>query len=524
MRRNFTTVSENALDVVIVGAGLSAAALLWEAASRGLRAALFAPTDFGETASIESLHLLDGSLNQTPKQLRMAMREQQTLMRIAPHLAHARPLLLPAYETSLRGCRLAVLARNLLTLDRHQHSDPQKYLPRGRILSRQEMLKAAPSIYETGLVGGALLYTSHVQRPERLALTYIRSAVERGAIAMNYAPVTELLRTGTTIAGLRVHDVQDDQTHEIRSSVVINAAGSEANAWLREAGISRRHETAMMGLNVVVNKPFSQHFALGLVEHNGSQRRLAALPWHGQTLVGTEYGLHGGAAHDFQIEDEHIQRLLDRANVAYPAAQLTLEDVSAVRGGLLPLSAADRAAVDAHQSDGLRGLLSLHENGQVSAQQLAQQALTAVHERGWLSVAGASRMAQERLHGGHFERFCVLVEHIAEQVGNRETAKRLARTYGSAYADVLARQPTDGDIWEAETCYAIREEMAQTLADVVFRRTALGIAGVPDPEILLRVAQRMARELGWSDQEMVRELDDVCAQFPQPTAMAAAIA
>jgi glycerol-3-phosphate dehydrogenase len=57
----------------------------------------------------------------------------------------------------------------------------------------------------------------------------------------------------------------------------------------------------------------------------------------------------------------------------------------------------------------------------------------------------------------------------------------------------------------AEVRYAIREEMAQRLSDVIFRRTELGTAGIPGDEVLRVCAAVMQGELGWSSARVAQE-------------------
>jgi len=100
---------------------------------------------------------------------------------------------------------------------------------------------------------------------------------------------------------------------------------------------------------------------------------------------------------------------------------------------------------------------------------------------------------------------------------------RLVRLYGSAYADVLKliresltwREALGarGVVLKAEVVYAIRQEMAQTLGDVVFRRTGLGAEGFPGWQALEACADVMAGELAWDDARIAAELRQVQALF-----------
>ncbi|MEZ6191215.1 MAG: glycerol-3-phosphate dehydrogenase C-terminal domain-containing protein [Phycisphaerales bacterium] len=73
------------------------------------------------------------------------------------------------------------------------------------------------------------------------------------------------------------------------------------------------------------------------------------------------------------------------------------------------------------------------------------------------------------------------------------------------------REPvsTDGRTILAQIAYAVRHEMAMTLADVLFHRTGLGFRGYPGEACLQLCAEQMARELGWDAGRITSEVEAV---------------
>jgi glycerol-3-phosphate dehydrogenase len=69
-------------------------------------------------------------------------------------------------------------------------------------------------------------------------------------------------------------------------------------------------------------------------------------------------------------------------------------------------------------------------------------------------------------------------------------------------------------VMKTEVLHGVREEMAQTLSDVVFRRTEIGSAGRPGNDTLRFCAEVMATELGWSQSRIDQEIDNVTRVFP----------
>ena len=106
-----------------------------------------------------------------------------------------------------------------------------------------------------------------------------------------------------------------------------------------------------------------------------------------------------------------------------------------------------------------------------------------------------------------------------------EVIRRLVYNYGSAYPQVLqyldkhtsgrGTLTSDFAVLRAEVLHGVREEMAQKLSDVVFRRTELGTAGHPGNEALRICADIMSAELGWSPARRAQELHEVNKVFAQ---------
>jgi glycerol-3-phosphate dehydrogenase len=134
------------------------------------------------------------------------------------------------------------------------------------------------------------------------------------------------------------------------------------------------------------------------------------------------------------------------------------------------------------------------------------------------------RTAVTPLPGAEFASMDALVGEARASTEYPVTAsqrERLARTYGSNWPEVarLAADPRlreavgETPLLRAEVAYAVRHEMARTLADCVFTRTELGTAGHPGEAALAACADVAAAELGWNAERTRAELEDVRARF-----------
>ena len=143
MKRNLARLSENVYDVLIIGGGIYGLFTAWDAALRGLSVALVEKGDFGHATSSSSQRVIHGGLrylrNANILQMRESIQERTNMIRLAPHLVHPLPFLIPSYGHGLRGkaaLSLALKIHDLVGFDRNQLNDPQKHFPPGQTMSK----------------------------------------------------------------------------------------------------------------------------------------------------------------------------------------------------------------------------------------------------------------------------------------------------------------------------------------------------------------------------------------------------
>ena len=152
MKRDIAALADREFDLVVVGAGVYGAATAWDASLRGLSVALIDKGDFGSGTSFNNLKTIHGGLRYLQHadftRMRESVRERRNLMRIAPHLVHPLPFLVPTYRGSLlksrTAMRAALFVNDLLSWDRNELADRQKHLPAGKALTRDACLEMAP--------------------------------------------------------------------------------------------------------------------------------------------------------------------------------------------------------------------------------------------------------------------------------------------------------------------------------------------------------------------------------------------
>lgn len=533
MKRKLEQLTDT-YDLLIIGGGIYGACMAWEASLRGLSVALVEKADFGGATSANSLKIIHGGLRYLQsadfKRMRESIRERKTLMRIAPHLVHPLPILIPTYGHGLKGKEalgLAMALNDLISSDRNWLQDRQKYIPRGRVISKQECLQHLPGMSEAGLTGGALFYDAQVHNSERLTLAFVRSAEQAGATVANYVQAVGFLQAGDHIVGVRANDVFSGTELCIRARTVINTSGPWINQIL---GLLNRQPPQPMAraVNLVLRRSLFHSHAVGLA--SGSGRFLFVVPWRDRSILGTDYTVWTGEPDALEVSEGQIESFLRELNQAYPAANLGREDVAVVHSGLLPcsgitpdgkpiLSKHYRICDHAHQ--GLPGLISVTGVKYTTARDVAQKTIDYIFKnRGQEPPPSTSSLTP--VYGGGIEQFADFLQTAIARTHtlDKETVQHLVYNYGSKYQSVLkyliSSPPNKLAVLQAEVIYAVREEMAQRLSDVVFRRTGLGSAELPSAEILQFCAEVMETELDWSPVRTQQELQAVSAE---PTAV-----
>ncbi len=534
MKRDVSGLSGTEFDVLVVGAGIYGAAIALDAAQRGLSVALIDRGDFGAATSFNSLKTIHGGvrslLSGNLREMREFVRERRALSRIAPHLVHPLPFLIPTFRYSVRNSlalRLFLTAYDLGSWDRNDIGDPSKHLPPSRVVSFEEFERLYPEVNGSRVSGGAIWHDCQMYSSERVTFAFVQTACETGAVAANYVEAVSFLRRGGRIEGVRARDALGSAELDIRARLTINAAGPWAApvvALLRGES-PRRPGPLSKTMNFVIRR-LTGEYAIGGV---AGSRFLIMVPWRDCSIAGTSHEPYRGDPDDLTVTTADVERFLAELNVAFPFAKLTPADVRLVHCGLLPMVASKgpevklvkKSWVVDHRADGIEGLMSVQGVRFTTARSTAERAVDLA-----ASVLGRRvaicRSAKSPLAGGdmpNFDEF--LSDALSRRPGSlpEPALRRLVMCYGTRYVEVLRTLPGDPDgalpigqscgVTRCEVLRAIRDEMAVRLADVLLRRTEAGTAGHPGHEAVSHVATLMVAECGWDRARMAAEI----AQF-----------
>ena len=480
-------------DMIVVGGGATGAGVAIDGASRGYDVLLLEQSDFGKGTSSRSTKLVHGGvryLEQGNVSLVMeALKERGLLLRNAPHLVRNLSFVVPNYdwwEAPFYGIGLKLY--DLLA---------GKYgFGPSRILSREETLACLPTLNTSGLRGGVIYFDGQFD-DSRLLINLIATASEQGAVLLNYAQVTNLSKDSDGfVNGVRVRDMENGREFEAAAKVVVNATGPFSDDLRRKADPSVQPMIApSQGIHLVLDGSFLAGDSAIMVPHTGDGRVMFAIPWHGHTLVGTTDTPVPEPALEPVAQEQEIDFVLETASL-YLAKKPGRGDVTSVFAGIRPLvRAADSANTAAlSRSHTVRieesVMLTICGGKWTTYRRMAEDC---VNQAATLARLAERRSLTDRLNIHGFHRSAAGFGRLAAYGSDAPAVQKLME------CDPSLSEPLDSALpyTAAEVVWAVREEMARTVEDVLARRTrALFLEARAAIEMAPTVASLMARELG----------------------------
>lgn len=526
--RGFTELEERVLDVAVVGGGINGAAIALQCAARGLDTALFEKNDFAYGTSSRSSRLIHGGVRyleyaQLPLVFE-ASRERRILRRLAPHLVRPQSFIWPVYEGArlpLWKVRTGLWLYDLLSLFRN--------FGRHQTLNREEVMKSEPGLRKEGLIGGVRYYDARTD-DSRLTIANIRSAHSSGATVLNYCAVASISAdaAGGTVG---VVDRISGTALACRARVIVNATGpwsDEVLALLDAASEPQVHSSKGVHVSFNAARAHTSEALTMLSPRDG--RVLFLLPSGATAIAGTTETEAAGSPDEVRASQDDIDYLLEAVNHYLPAAGLTRDDVMSAWAGIRPLARShfSGTAGSTSREHSLRwssgAVLSVTGGKLTTYRVVAADAARMICRQ--LMRSARPRPAAEALPGAQISSMESEIGNAAAATGDVGVARMLVSSYGSEWKQVWALAAAHPHLSQqihgehqalgAQVLFAIREEMAQRVSDILFRRTHVAFETRDHGlEAAAPVAELMRAELGWNDQKAAREVQQYRSDIEQ---------
>ena len=527
-RRSLDSLERTPFDVVVIGGGVTGAGVALDAASRGLRTALVERDDFASGTSSKSSKLVHGGLrylqNGDVRLVYEALHERQRLLRNAPHLVKPLPFLIPILTRD--GVINPKIARALgSAMWMYDLTGGLRIGKLHKRLNKDQAVEHMPTIPAERLAA-AYLYYDAAADDARLTLTLVRTAaLDHGAVVANHTPVVELLKDEKgRAAGVVVEASDGDATRriEVRAKAVVNATGVWADD-VRAMDEGRTVDTIRPAKGVHITVPWElvRNDIAVVVPVPKDKRSVFVVPWSPTpeggfrfTYVGTTDTDYDGPVDQPQCTGADVEYLLRALNASL-RDPIGPEQILGTWAGLRPLVKDASSARTADLSRRHRVALSTSGVATVAGgklttyREMAEDTVDALVEHLGDDLPRSARRGRTkrlRLRGADgWQDAAGRSEHLASRFGGEaRVVEALVERDPSLGGPIIDGLP----YLRAEVVYAARHEMAQSVDDVLSRRTRARLqARDASADAADDVAELLRDELGWDDDEVKAQVE-----------------
>jgi len=486
-------------DVIIIGGGASGLGTAVDAASRGYKTILVEAVDFAKGTSSRSTKLVHGGvryLEQGNISLVMeALKERGLMAKNAMHLIRNQSFVIPNYNWW--GGYFYTIGLTIYDLLAGRLS-----LGRSKYVSKKKTIELLPTVEEKGLRSGVVYHDGQFD-DSRMAINLAQTAIENGACVLNYTKVISLLKDKNhQVIGVVIENQETGEKHEIKGTAVINATGVFTNSIMKmNDRVYKKYIVPSQGIHLVFDRSFLPSEHALMIPKTSDGRVLFAVPWQDKIVVGTTDTLMKSHSLEPVALEKEIEFVLETAQ-RFLAKKPTRADVLSVFAGLRPLAAPE-------------------EKGQ-STKEVSRSHKIIVSETGLITITGGKWTTYRKIAEDIMEK-AISVHNLSKTVcktekisihGNKKTTildrENHLYIYGTDAPKILQLQENEPKLREklhsnyeftmAEVAWAIRNEMAMNIEDVLARRVRLlfldARAAIDCSE---KVGDLIAEELGYDE-------------------------
>ncbi len=541
IRSEFNSTTE--YDIIVIGGGITGAAVAYDAASRGLSVALVEKDDFGSKTSSATSKLIHGGLrylaNFELSLVRESLRERRVLENIAPNFIYPIGNMIifnnPSMKKQKHLLKIGMILYDILSFDKKFTWDKSKRLPSHKNFSKKETIKQEPVLDSKEQDGSLVYYDCASICPERLTLAFIKSAAAKGADVANYMEVKGFRIFNNKIDGVNLFDKISNRAVSVKGKITINCAGPWADKVLSLTGTTEHKEVLRRseGIHIITKKILGKYL---VTSSTPGGRHIFIIPWRGYSLIGTTDKEYIGSPDEWTIRKESVMELVNDVNSSFGEnVKISYEDILYCYGGLRPLvedqtedvyESSRKYEIFDNAADGFDGLITVEGGKYTTSRNLAENVMKIACRKLGMSDKKAGT-DKEYLYGSEIEDINAFVEFCKTKYSNlpSETVDYLSRIYGTEIDNLMSAADKDkslttpltseGEI-AAQIVYAVENEMALKLADILFRRTGLGTLGHPGKDALKKIADTAGSILGWDQDRKKSEIIETEKLFKKP--------
>lgn len=489
-------------DVIIIGGGATGLGSAVDAASRGMKTLLLEQSDFAKGTSSRSTKLVHGGVRYLAagdvQLVYEALRERGLMLQNAPHLVKKQAFVIPCYSFFEK-------IKYVVGLKLYDWLAGKFSFGSSIILDKEKASAALTGVDNTKLKGG-VKYLDGQFDDARLALNIAQTAIEQGATVLNYVKVCDLEKTNGLISGVVAQDVETAVTYNLKAKAVVNATGVFVdNILTMDKPGAKPLVKPSQGVHVVLDRSFMPSDSALMIPETSDGRVLFAVPWHNFLVVGTtDTPIDSHNLEPIALEEE-VNFILQTAG-QYLERKPLKKDVLSVFAGLRPLAAPDKEAGQTKEISrshklilSKTGLITITGGKWTTYRKMAEDTINQVLSQIDL---GSKKCITKNLaiHGSTQVKNA---DHFDYYGSDAPLIKQMIKGNPAFQAVIHPKFP----YLKGEIVWAIRNEMARTIEDVLARRLrVLFLDAKSAIEMAPQVAELIQTELNLDDDTINKQL------------------
>ncbi|WP_061248649.1 glycerol-3-phosphate dehydrogenase/oxidase [Leptospira alstonii] len=524
-------------DLLVIGGGITGAHVLWDSTLRGMKSVLLEKNDYASGTSQATSKMIHGGLRYLKNfelgLVRESLHERATLARITPQAVQTMGILVPIYTNVDRFVlKVGMELYNALSYDRNTNICKDRLIPKYGFLSKEQTIMESPTIERDKLKGSYLYYDYLNLNPERHTCEFIFSAREKGAEAKNYTEVISIVRSGDSLYTVIAKDKISGKEISFQTKSVVNAAGPWADIVESLAGVEiDKHLVRSKGIHVVTRKICGDKT---LVTKKKDGTHLFIIPWRNKTIIGTTDTEYADNPDRFRVTKRDIEELLSEVNNSFGYTDLTLDDVDFYYGGLRPLvedpgetkstyNASRKTEIFDHKESGFPGFFTAMGGKYTTSRGVAEEVVNKVVDY----LPGNFRVCETAVippDTGNYSDVLSLIKTLGKKFPklSGETIEILSFRYGSQAYRILEKSTAKEEFYalqngekffESEVRFITNREDIRFATDFFFRRSGVGVPGLPEEKETNKLVRSLAKHLRWNPARISQEVKSIKERY-----------
>ena len=501
-------------DVIVIGGGATGLGVALDSVTRGYKTLLLEQSDFAKGTSSRSTKLVHGGVRYLAQGnidlVKEALYERGLLLKNASHLVNNQTFIIPTYKWwntlfYTIGLKTYDLLAGKLSFGKSMR------------ISKEETFSRLSTIKKEHLKGGVVYHDGQFD-DARLAVNIAQTAIEQGATVLNHFRVIQLRKDANgKLNGVTAIDNESHKEYNLNTKVVINATGVFTDEILKMDNADAKNTVRpSQGIHLVLDRSFLPGKDAIMIPKTTDGRVLFLVPWHNRVVVGTTDTLLDSHSLEPKPLEKEIDFILETTN-AYLNKTVTRNDVLSIFAGLRPLAAP--------------------KNPSEKTKEISRSHKVIVSESDLITITGGKwttyrRMAQDTMKKvialGKLPYTVCVTKHlnIHGADGSADDTNHLY-IYGTdqqAIEQLILESPELGqklhprlEFLKAEVVWAITNEMARTVEDVLARRVRIlfldaRAAQEVAPQVAEILANYLFKDEDWKDSQ-IKEFTHLADQY-----------